>query len=93
MSDIKLKFSTKEYIDGFIVCNEPTKEYIEKLDDQIKWLEFNLEQANAEVRKGREIIEFVQQNDPGPDLSSDKYRDAYWRVRARLQEFYSSYID
>ncbi len=90
---MKLQFSTKEYVDGLVICNEPTKEHIEKLEDQIKWLEFNLAQANAEVRKGREIIEFVELNDPSPDLSADKYRDAYWRVMARLQEFYASYID
>jgi hypothetical protein len=64
-----------------------------KLLDQVKWLEFNLAQANAEVRKGREIIEFVEKNDPSPDLSADKYRDAYWRVMTRLEEFYASYID
>lgn len=66
---------------------------IDELKEQIKWLEYNLAMANAEVKKGREIIEYVQLCDPYPDLSAFKYQDAFRLIRERMDAFYASYFD
>jgi hypothetical protein len=64
-----------------------------KAKDEIGWLESQLAQANAEVKKGREIIEYAHLVDPYPDLSADKYVTGFRLLRERINKLLESYID
>lgn len=60
----------------------------QSLKDELAWTEYNLAMANAEVKKGREIIEYIQKT-----IDTMLAIEAVPLIEKRLEEFYASYID